>query len=733
MCAATPYPARLGRYEVFETLAQGRMGPIFRGLDRASERIVVLKTISRERLESYGSAAISRFQNEARAATALHHPGIVEIYECGEGGGLAFVAMEYVAGCGLRERTRVEVADAASLVTQLLDALDYAHDQGVVHRAIKPSNLLLTINGQLRVADFGVARLEPSPTDYMSPELFIGMPTDRRSDIFSAGVVFYELLTGESPFAGSGKSIVDRVCNDKQRSPSVVNPRVPAVFDRVCAKSLAKAASDRYPTARAFCVDLSEAYVAAFGSAIGQTVSSETVSTLTSRPGNSANKAGAPPSVIKSSSSNQIAAFTWPEETLRTVEKQLAKFVGPLARIIVKEAASRTTDTERLYSIAAESLGKEDDRRAFLAQREDKREASVRQSGVGQKIAEAPPAKVVAPSAPTPVADNTPPAPLPSQKSGPSPIAAPKVNAGSQASVKPAAQPGVQQYANPAPKAEPAVKADSKQHAAQPKARAAAFLTSEPESLAAYLKDAPAQVELVIHAFIGTAEALIAMPAANRKNLALVPENIRLNQNGGISIRSMQTTSTQGSSAAVGNPRYAAPEIFSEKSSGEGAVAGAQIYALGMMFYEILLGKTQFEKTFADQRTELDWLRWHADLEKKAPPLKTLLTDCPAVMSDLLESMMEKRVEKRTPSMEAVRTGLREVAQRANKTVILSRPASAPKPVASVASVVPAKKSGNLVLWLILFFVVALGGGVFLWLDPDFFNQAASLFHHLTQ
>ncbi len=454
MCAATPYPARLGRYEVFETLAQGRMGPIFRGLDRASERIVVLKTITKERLESYGGAAVSRFQNEARAATALRHPGIVEVYEYGEDGGLSFVAMEYVAGCGLKGRMLVTIADAASVVTQLLDALEYAHDQGVVHGEIRPSNLVLTIDGQLRVADFGVARLETSPTDYMSPELFTGTPTDRRSDIFSAGVVFYELLTGTNPFAGSGKSIVDRVCNEKQRAPSIANPQIPMVFDQVCAKALAKAACDRYSTARAFSIGVSEAYAAAFDSVIGHAVSIETVTALTPWRVDSGNKSTAAPSPVKSSASTQAVAFAWPEETLRTVEKQLAKFVGPLARIIVKEAASKTTDLERLYSIVAESLGKEGDRRAFLSQGPVQRETGVRQSGASQKVAEAPSAnRPAAPPAPAPMGDKTAPVAksnsVPKLDSAPKPDSAPKVDS----TLKPESAPRVD--VAPSPKSAP--------------------------------------------------------------------------------------------------------------------------------------------------------------------------------------------------------------------------------------------------------------------------------------
>ncbi len=307
-----------------------------------------------------------------------------------------------------------------------------------------------------------------------------------------------------------------------------------------------------------------------------------------------------------------------------------------------------------------------------------------------------------------------------------------KVNSDSQPKVKPRVQPPV----NPVPKPEPQVKpkADSKPQPVQPKAPPpAAILASKPESLATLLNNAPAQMEFVVHTFVGTAEALIAIPPTNRKNLVLIPENIRVSRNETVSIQSSQTPTSHGSSPVVGNPRYAAPEIFSEKSSGEGAADGAHIYALGIMFYEILLGKSLFEKAFADQKTELDWLRWHADLEKKAPPLKTLLKDYPAVMSDLLEAMMEKHVEKRTPSLEAVRTVLREMAQRASTTIVLRRPSPMAEAVAKPSSTPTAKKSGDRVLWLILLFVFAAGAAFFLWWNPEFFNRAVSFFRHLTQ
>ena len=207
---------------------------------------------------------LSRFKNEARAAGRLHHPNIVGIYEYGEDEAVAFIAMEYVDGTGLREyldrKVRFDFGQLVNIMAQLLHALEFAHGHGVVHRDIKPANLIMTKKGELKVADFGIARIDTSELtmdgtvlgtpSYMSPEQCMGRPSDHRSDLFSAAVVFYELLAGEKPFVGSLEALMYQICTVEPRPPSKVAalplpPAVDALFAKALANRRTRASSRR--------------------------------------------------------------------------------------------------------------------------------------------------------------------------------------------------------------------------------------------------------------------------------------------------------------------------------------------------------------------------------------------------------------------------------------------------------------------------------------------------------
>jgi len=256
-------------------------------------------------------------------------------------------------------------------------------------------------------------------------------------------------------------------------------------------------------------------------------------------------------------------------------------------------------------------------------------------------------------------------------------------------------------------------------------ARLEQLLGKQPPTLAGYLQDSTPELDRVVSAFVSTVRALIAIDEAKGKSDALIPQNIHFDQLGKATIQAPPSSSAQATTV-MSNPRYAAPEMFSEKAAAaDSSTNAANVYALGVMFYEILLGRTLFERTFPDQRNDIDWMRWHADLESKAPALKSLLPDCPAALSDLLESMMEKHVEKRPTDLNEILGRLRSVAQRANKTVVLQRPAAAEAPVPASGNVSPAKRKMN---WLNpILFLLVVGGlgwvGYRVWQDPDFLNQ----------
>jgi serine/threonine-protein kinase len=376
-------PKKLGKYEIVGTLGKGGMGTVYRAFDPVIQRTVALKTIRSDLHDAELSPDfIARFKNEARAAGRLNHPGIVAVYDYGEDAGSAYIAMEYVEGSGLREYfhqcIKVPLADAVSIMVQLLDALDYAHNQGVVHRDIKPANIMLTTIGKLKIADFGIARIDTSnltqqgsvlgTPNYMSPEQFKGLGADCRSDIFSAGVIFYELLTGEKPFQGPLEAMAYKVCNEAHPAPSSRNSEIPAVFDTVLTTVLSKRPDQRYQTARAFSQAIQCEYEQAFNALPAAVVSEETVRVSTLASTAVASGAG-----LLSNSGGLGASLDtsqWRDDTLKTIERQLAQFLGPLARVMVKKAAERTGDLAELYTLLASSLDNDQAKNAFLSGRQ---------------------------------------------------------------------------------------------------------------------------------------------------------------------------------------------------------------------------------------------------------------------------------------------------------------------------------------------------------------------------
>ncbi len=249
------------------------MGTVYKAVDPLIERAIAIKTInlnlklSKQERDEFEA----RFYREAKSAGRLSHPNIVTIYDVGETGDIAYIAMEYLEGETLRERLDsgvvLPIDLIASIVARIANALHYAHENDVVHRDIKPANIMITPGRDVKIMDFGIAQVPTgsrtqlgtvlgSPK-YMAPEQVAGEPTDGRTDIFALGVVLYEMLTGTTPFNGDNLSaIMYKVLHEEPVSPSVINPRVPPGFDRITARALAKRPEDRYQTAAAFAQDL---------------------------------------------------------------------------------------------------------------------------------------------------------------------------------------------------------------------------------------------------------------------------------------------------------------------------------------------------------------------------------------------------------------------------------------------------------------------------------------------
>jgi len=274
--ASRTMPQKLGKYEVRREVGRGGMGIVYEGFDPLINRRVALKTFISEFFDGTQSDnLLTRLRREAQAAGRLSHPNIIAVYDYGEDivkdaegveTSTAFIAMEFVEGRSLESycdaNERFPMREIERIMSELLDALEYSHSHGVVHRDIKPANIILLSDGTVKVADFGVARIESSTLtqvgtvlgspSYMSPEQFMGQIVDGRSDLYSAGVVLYRLLTAEVPFAGGFTSVMHRVLNDNPPPPSVLNVQVPTGFDAVLRRAMAKRPDDRYQSAAEF-------------------------------------------------------------------------------------------------------------------------------------------------------------------------------------------------------------------------------------------------------------------------------------------------------------------------------------------------------------------------------------------------------------------------------------------------------------------------------------------------
>ena len=257
----------LGKYEIRREIGRGAMGVVYEGYDPFIKRVVALKTIRADQLSGEDSEnVIARFRREAQAAGRLSHPNIVSIYDFGEEAGAWFIAMEFVKGRELKEcfeaNERFTTASIVRIMSEILEALDYSHRQGVIHRDIKPANIFMLSDGSVKVADFGIAHIEASNLTqvgavmgtpaYMSPEQIMGLPVDGRSDLFSAGVILYQFLTGERPFSGSAATTMQKVLKEDPLPPSSLNVQAPLEMDAIMRKALAKRPEDRFQTASEF-------------------------------------------------------------------------------------------------------------------------------------------------------------------------------------------------------------------------------------------------------------------------------------------------------------------------------------------------------------------------------------------------------------------------------------------------------------------------------------------------
>src|SRR6267143_5577720 len=266
-------PKTLGRYQLGRVLGKGAMGSVCEALDPKLHRKVAIKTILMGQLDEETAKDFSvRFEREARAVARLNHPNIVQVYDFGEEGDTAYLVMELIDGKELKSALTTgrpfDRRECVRIMCELLDALDFAHEAKVIHRDIKPANVMFDSQGRTKLTDFGVARVTDADRTsaertqagtvvgtpaYMSPEQLQGLPVDRRTDVFSAGVILYQFLTGQKPFTGEGAwTGPKKIVQDDPPAPSSINIALSLEFDRVVAKALAKDPNQRFATALEF-------------------------------------------------------------------------------------------------------------------------------------------------------------------------------------------------------------------------------------------------------------------------------------------------------------------------------------------------------------------------------------------------------------------------------------------------------------------------------------------------
>jgi serine/threonine-protein kinase len=280
MSASAPELKTLGRYTIERTLGKGAMGVVYEGVDPKLNRRVAIKTILKSHLDPDTAKDYSmRFSREAQAVARLNHPHIVQVYDFAEEGDVAYLVMEFIRGKELKNffdaSERFDIKEAVRIMCELLDALDFAHNAGIIHRDIKPANVMLDAQARTKLTDFGVARVQDSDRTqaertqagtmvgtpaYMSPEQITGGHVDKRTDVFSAGIILYQFLTGEKPFTGGGAwTIAKKIIQEDPPLPSSLNNAVTPYFDAVVNKALSKNPETRYQSAKDFGVALRRA------------------------------------------------------------------------------------------------------------------------------------------------------------------------------------------------------------------------------------------------------------------------------------------------------------------------------------------------------------------------------------------------------------------------------------------------------------------------------------------
>lgn len=376
-----PPIGKIGKYRIDYIIGQGAVGIVYKGFDEQIERDVAVKALQPHILSDLTASkdALRRFATEVRSAGKCLHPNIVTVFDYVEHDGAPHIIMEYVPAGTLENVINsgayLPLRQAGELMAQILLALEHAHGKGIVHRDVKPSNILCHSASSIKVADFGIAQISTlnltstgkygiiGTPHYMAPERFLGRPDDARGDLYSAAVILFQLVTRQRPFTASDThELMNKVINDVPAQARSIRPELSAGIEAVVQKGLARNPADRFQSAQDFLAALRSA-VDADAADPKPTLDLTLYSTSTTVSVGS--------SVSRASMSQTMAEKLTPA-TLTALEQALARTVGPIAKVVVRRAAAEATDAHQLMSVLAKNLKTDAELESFRQLAEEK-------------------------------------------------------------------------------------------------------------------------------------------------------------------------------------------------------------------------------------------------------------------------------------------------------------------------------------------------------------------------
>ncbi len=376
-----PPIGRIGKYRIDHIIGQGAVGIVYKGYDEQIEREVAVKALQPMILADLTSSAdaLRRFATEVRSAGKCLHPNIVTVFDYVEENGAPHIVMEYVPAGTLENvissGAYLPIRQVGDLMTQILLALEHAHQKGIVHRDVKPSNILCHSASSIKVADFGIAQINTlnltrtgkygiiGTPHYMAPERFLGRPDDARGDLYSAGVIMFQLLTTQRPFqATDTHELMNKVINDMPAQVRSFRPELSPSMESVIQRALARNPKDRYQTAKEFLEALRS---------VLKSDANDTKPTLDLTLYSTTTNISVGPGSSRPSMSQTMAEKLSPG-TLTALEQALARSVGPIAKVVVRRAASEAHDANQLLNELSKSLKTDHELQSFRQVAEEK-------------------------------------------------------------------------------------------------------------------------------------------------------------------------------------------------------------------------------------------------------------------------------------------------------------------------------------------------------------------------